>query len=57
MKTLYPLKKIEIRRSEVLGQISEEIPGPEPTALSEPSTPPLEEASASVADAGEGPAA
>jgi small subunit ribosomal protein S3Ae len=56
VKTLYPLKKIEIRRSEVLGMISEEIPVPEPTALPEPSTPP-EEATASVADAGAGPAA
>jgi small subunit ribosomal protein S3Ae len=54
VKTLYPLKKIEIRRSEVLGQISEEVPGPEPSALSEPTTPPEE---AAVADAGEGPAA
>ena len=56
VKTLYPLKKIEIRRSEVLGMISEEIPVPEPTALPEPSTPP-EEATASVVDAGAGPAA
>jgi len=54
VKTLYPLKKIEIRRSEVLGTISDEVPAPEPTALSEPTTPPEE---ASVADAGEGPAA
>jgi ribosomal protein S3AE len=56
VKTLYPLKKIEIRRSEVLGMISDEIPVPEPTAIPEPSTPP-EEVAASVTDAGEGPAA
>jgi small subunit ribosomal protein S3Ae len=56
VKTLYPLKKIEIRRSEVLGMISEEIPVPEPTTLPEPSTP-AEETAASVADAGAGPAA
>ncbi len=29
LKTLYPLKKIEIRRSEVLGTISDELPAPE----------------------------
>ena len=49
-----PAQEDQIRRSEVLGQIAEEIPGPEPTALTEPSTPPEE---ASVADASEGPAA
>ncbi len=35
VKTLYPLKKIEIRRSEVLGTISEELPAPEPAAAAE----------------------
>ena len=30
LKTLYPLKKIEIRRSEVLGTIADELPLPEP---------------------------
>ena len=54
VKTLYPLKKIEIRRSEVLGVISDEVPAPEPTPLAEPSPPPE---AAPVAGAGEGPAA
>jgi len=54
VKTLYPLKKIEIRRSEVLGMISDEVPAPEPTPLAEPSPPPE---AAPVAGAGEGPAA
>jgi len=54
VKTLYPLKKIEIRRSEVLGMISDEVPVPEPTPLAEPSPPPE---AAPVAGAGEGPAA
>jgi len=54
VKTLYPLKKIEIRRSEVLGTVSDEIPGPEPTALTEPAAPPED---ASAADAGAGPTA
>jgi small subunit ribosomal protein S3Ae len=31
LKSLYPLKKIEIRRSEVLGTISDEVPTAEPT--------------------------
>ena len=40
VKSLYPLKKIEIRRSEVLGTISDEIPTPEPAAISDvPATP------------------
>jgi ribosomal protein S3AE len=30
VKSLYPLKKIEIRRSEILGTIVEELPTPEP---------------------------
>jgi small subunit ribosomal protein S3Ae len=55
VKTLYPLKKIEIRRSEVLGTISDEIPVPEPTALAEPSVPP--ETTTPVAGAAEGPTA
>ncbi|HYA69799.1 MAG TPA: 30S ribosomal protein S3ae [Thermoplasmata archaeon] len=40
VKTLYPLKKIEIRRSEVLGTISDEVAAPEPSAVSEPTPPP-----------------
>ncbi|MGB6500624.1 MAG: 30S ribosomal protein S3ae [Thermoplasmata archaeon] len=40
VKSLYPLKKIEIRRSEVLGLISDELPAPEPSAVSDPSIPP-----------------
>jgi small subunit ribosomal protein S3Ae len=51
LKTLYPLKKIEIRRSEVLGTISEEIPTPETAPLPEGPSPPVV---ASVADAGDG---
>jgi small subunit ribosomal protein S3Ae len=40
VKTLYPLKKIEIRRSEVLGTISDEVPSPEATSPVEgPSAP------------------
>ncbi len=54
VKTLYPLKKIEIRRSEVLGTISDEVPPPEPTAVSE-ATPPPEPVPATGAS--EGPAA
>jgi small subunit ribosomal protein S3Ae len=54
VKTLYPLKKIEIRRSEVRGVISDEIPGPEPaTAVEGPAAPEL---AASVADGGDGTA-
>ena len=50
LKTLYPLKKIEIRRSEVLGVIADELPQPEPSALTEvPSAP---DAVARVADGG-----
>ncbi len=49
VKTLYPLKKIEIRRSEVLGTISEELPAPEPAAAAEgPAAP--EPASVASAD-------
>jgi small subunit ribosomal protein S3Ae len=54
VKTLYPLKKIEIRRSEVLGTISDEVPAPEPTPLAEPSPPPE---AAPVAGVGGGPTA
>jgi len=55
LKTLYPLKKIEIRRSDVLGVIAEEIPmAPEPSAPSElPGTP----EGAAVADGDAAPAA
>ncbi|MGD0250684.1 MAG: 30S ribosomal protein S3ae [Thermoplasmata archaeon] len=51
LKTLYPLKKIEIRRSEVLGTISDEVSTPEAPPLAEGTspTPP-----APVAEAGDG---
>ena len=51
LKTLYPLKKIEIRRSVVLGTISDEVPVPEAPPLAEGAapTPP-----APVAEAGDG---
>jgi len=55
VKTLYPLKKIEIRRSEVLGVVSDEVPPPEPTAVSEAAPPPPEAVPA--AGPSEGPAA
>jgi small subunit ribosomal protein S3Ae len=55
MKTLYPLKKIEIRRSEVLGLIPDEVPVPsEPEAA--PEGPAPSDATVPSADAG-GPAA
>ena len=54
LKTLYPLKKIEIRRSEILGVISEELPtAGEPTPASE-MRPPAEAAPAP--DVGAAPA-
>ena len=40
VKSLYPLKKIEIRSSEVLGVIADEVPPPEPTAVVEAAPPP-----------------
>ena len=55
LKTLYPLKKIEIRRSEVLGVIADEPSLPEPSALTEAPAPP--EAIPPVADGGDVPAA
>jgi small subunit ribosomal protein S3Ae len=55
LKTLYPLKKIEIRRSEVLGTIADELPSPEPTAL--PEVPMAPEVTTPVADGGDAPAA
>ncbi len=55
LKTLYPLKKIEIRRSEVLGVISEDVPMPEAAAPAEgPSAP---EMAAPVPEGGDAPAA
>ncbi|HTT44925.1 MAG TPA: 30S ribosomal protein S3ae [Thermoplasmata archaeon] len=42
LKTLYPLKKIEIRRSEVRGTISEETPGAPAPATPAPAPPPPE---------------
>ncbi|MGI0129529.1 MAG: 30S ribosomal protein S3ae [Thermoplasmata archaeon] len=56
LKTLYPLKKIEIRRSEVLGTIAEELPLPEPTALSETPAAPVA-TMAPVVDGGDATAA
>ncbi len=56
LKTLYPLKKIEIRRSEVLGTISEEVAPPEPTSAA-PSEEPPAESVVPMADAGGAPAA
>jgi len=54
VKSLYPLKKIEIRRSEVLGAIADEVPPPEPTAVAEAAPPPEP---SPVASAGEAPTA
>jgi small subunit ribosomal protein S3Ae len=55
LKNLYPLKKIEIRRSEVLGLIPDEVPVPsEPEAA--PEGPAPSDATVPSADAG-GPAA
>jgi small subunit ribosomal protein S3Ae len=51
LKTLYPLKKIEIRRSEVLGIISDELPSPEAAPLAEDAAP---SPPAPVAETGEG---
>ncbi|HLN51218.1 MAG: 30S ribosomal protein S3ae [Thermoplasmata archaeon] len=51
VKSLYPLKKIEIRRSIVLGIISDEVPVPVPEAAPEGPATPVE-----VAEAGEGSA-
>jgi small subunit ribosomal protein S3Ae len=51
LKTLYPLKKIEIRRSEVLGTIADELPLPEPSALTE--TPSAPDAITPVAEGGD----
>ena len=55
LKTLYPLKKIEIRRSEVLGTIADELPLPEPAALIE--SPAAPDAIAPIADGGDATAA
>ena len=55
LKTLYPLKKIEIRRSEVLGVISEEVPTPAESAPL-PEVPPSTEAP-TAPDTGAAPAA
>jgi small subunit ribosomal protein S3Ae len=56
LKTLYPLKKIEIRRSDVLGVIADELPMPEPSALTEVPVPP-EATMAPVTDGGDATAA
>src|SRR5208337_186669 len=49
VKSLYPLKKIEIRRSIVLGIINDEVPVPAPEAVPEGPVAPVE-----VVEAGEG---
>ena len=55
LKTLYPLKKIEIRRSEVLGVVADELPSAEPSAMVEaPNSP---DVTAPVADGDSAPAA
>jgi len=54
VKTLYPLKKIEVRSSDVLGQIADEVAVPESAPLTEPVTPSAE---GPMAETGEGPAA
>lgn len=54
LKALYPLKKIEIRRSEVLGTIADELPAPEPAAAVEGPSP---AEAAPVAESGTGTAA
>ena len=46
VKSLYPLNKIEIRRSEVLGTIADDIPMAEPTAIPESPVAPEAEAPA-----------
>ena len=55
LKTLYPLKKIEIRRSEILGVISDELPAAAETAPAPEAPPPAE--SIPTPDAGAAPAA
>jgi small subunit ribosomal protein S3Ae len=52
LKTLYPLKKIEIRRSEVLGTISDEVPVPETPPLAEGTAPTPPAPVAAAGDAG-----
>jgi len=51
VKTLYPLKKIEIRRSEVLGTIADETPPPEPAPPAEGPAMPEAETVVSAGDA------
>ena len=55
LKTLYPLKKIEIRRSEVLGAISDEVVPSEPAELGEGTAPP-ESTAPELEAGGAGPA-
>ena len=55
LKTLYPLKKIEIRRSEVLGVVSDELPAAGEPASAPEAPPPVEHVPAP--DAGAAPAA
>ena len=51
LKTLYPLKKIEIRRSEVLGTIADDVPMAEPSAI--PENPVAPETEGPVAPSGD----
>jgi small subunit ribosomal protein S3Ae len=51
LKTLYPLKKIEIRRSEVLGTIADDLPIAEPPAI--PESPAAPEMPAPAAENGD----
>jgi len=55
VKSLYPLKKIEIRRSVVLGVVSDEIPTAPAEAAPEGPTPPESPTEPPVAEAGAGP--
>ncbi|HTZ61378.1 MAG TPA: 30S ribosomal protein S3ae [Thermoplasmata archaeon] len=55
LKTLYPLKKIEIRRSEVLGVIADDVPTPETT--SPPEAPVGPDVTPPVAEGGDATAA
>lgn len=57
LKTLYPLKKIEIRRSEVLGLIPDEIPTAPSETAATPETPPAAETPASAVADANGPTA
>lgn len=57
LKTLYPLKKIEIRSSIVLGTIADEIPSTTATAPAEPDRPPAGDLPSTPAEIGPVPTA